>query len=90
MPIVHLTCLSPKLIEFRPHMLSRFPKEVTSMFNICRGVQIHTVIFVVLNMNQRDKIPNIPHERGFSLKMWIGLEALNSINTISTGDVIRQ
>lgn len=86
--IVHLTGLSSKLIELWPHMLSSFSKEMTSVFNIYRGIQICTVVLVVLDMNQRNQIIKIPKKRGLVLKVWIRLEVLNSIDAIATGDVV--
>ena len=56
MPIIHLTGLRSNLIEFGPCMFSSFAMEMPSIGSVRRRVAVRTVIFVVLYVDEWDKI----------------------------------
>jgi hypothetical protein len=84
--VVHLPSLGAQLIEFRPGHFGGFSVLVASTRDVRRGEEIHTVVFVVLNMDNRDEPTHILDTRDQFRKVF--RKPFHSINTVATHDVV--
>lgn len=86
--VVHLPSLRAKLIEFRPGHFSRFSVFVASTRNVCRRKEIHTVILMVLNMDNGDEPAHFLDTRGQFRKVFN--KSFNGMDGVTTHNVIRK
>jgi len=82
MPIVHLTCLGCQLVQLNPSHLRSFSLKMTRAFNISTGEAICAVVFVVLNVEERNKPANPFDKLGVLGKVL--QKAFDSVNRIPT------
>jgi len=86
MAVVHLPSLGAQLIEFCPGHFGGFSVLVASTKNVCRGEEIHTIVFVVLNMDNRDEPTHFLDTRNHFRKVY--RKPLHSMERVATRDVV--
>jgi len=88
MAIVHLPGLRTKLVEFRPSHLSRFSLFVASSRDIRRRKEIHAVVLMVMNMDNRDEPAQFRDARNHFRETI--QKPFNGIDGVATGNVVRK
>jgi hypothetical protein len=84
--VVHLPSLGAQLIEFRPGHFGSFSVLVASTRDVRRGEEIHTIIFVVLNMDNRDEPAHFLDTRDHFRKVF--KKPFHGMDRVATDNVV--